>query len=366
MLNYSNRKVVNFYSGPSQLPLEVLEEIQQKLIDYKQTGMSIMEMSHRNKYYMDVHDEAISLLRELLSIPDNYKVILLQGGARLQFGMVPMNFLHKSKAAGYVMTDVWSIEAMNEATVIGETYSIGSKQVPSSSIPHISEQDILKNTAYIHITSNNTVAGTQYHQYPNLGDVPLIADMTSDLLSKSIDVNQFGLIYASGQKNLGIAGVTAIIVNENMLERESENVPNCLRYSKYAESNSMLCTPPTFSIYVMSLVEKWIKKQGGIQVIEKRNLEKASLLYNVIDNSNGFYEGYSHKNCRSIMNIVFKLKNKEMDNKFILEAEKEGFIGINGHHKRGGCRVSLYNSISIDNCLDFKEFMMEFKRKNNQ
>lgn len=358
------KRAYNFNAGPSALPLEVLQEAQGELINFNGTGMSVMELSHRSKEYEEVHNEAIALLKELLNIPEQYDVLLLQGGASLQFAMVPMNFLPEGKTANYILTGSWSEKALKEAKIIGETrIGASTKENNYKSIPSLNELDICENDAYVHITSNNTIFGTQWKEFPVNAKAPLIADMSSDILSRTIDVNQFSLIYAGAQKNLGPSGVTVVILKKDLLEKANKNIPTMLSYETHVKGNSLYNTPPTFAIYMLSKVLKWVKNNGGVSEIEKRNEQKAKLIYDVIDESNGFYIGHAEKDSRSLMNITFNLPSEELNKKFLAEAKEKGFVGLNGHRSVGGCRASTYNSVPYEACEALREFMTEFMKK---
>lgn len=358
------KRAYNFNAGPSALPLEVLQEAQGELINFNGTGMSVMELSHRSKEYEEVHNEAIALLKELLNIPEQYDVLLLQGGASLQFAMVPMNFLPEGKTANYILTGSWSEKALKEAKIIGETrIGASTKENNYKSIPALNELDICENDAYVHITSNNTIFGTQWKEFPVNAKAPLIADMSSDILSRTIDVSQFSLIYAGAQKNLGPSGVTVVILKKDLLEKANKNIPTMLSYETHVKGNSLYNTPPTFAIYMLSKVLKWVKNNGGVSEIEKRNEQKAKLIYDVIDESNGFYIGHAEKDSRSLMNITFNLPSEELNKKFLAEAKEKGFVGLNGHRSVGGCRASTYNSVPYEACEALREFMTEFMKK---
>jgi phosphoserine aminotransferase len=360
------KRTYNFNAGPSALPLSVLEKAQQELIDFRGNGMSVMELSHRSKAFEDVHNQAIDRLKELLSIPDNYEVLFLQGGASLQFSMIPMNFLNSGKKAGYVMTGSWSEKALAEAKLFGNVYQAAStKEEKYGHIPKLEEIKYDPEDSYLHITSNNTIYGTQWKNFPDTGDLPLIADMSSDILSKPIDVSKFGLIYAGAQKNLGPSGVTVVIIRKDLLEQANANVPTMLKYSTHVKNNSLYNTPPTFGIYMLGEVLGWVQQLGGLNEIAKLNEEKAQLIYNAIDQSEGFYRGHAQAESRSLMNITFNLKTVELENKFLTEAKKEGFVGINGHRSIGGCRASTYNAVPYEACKAFREFMSHFQLKNS-
>jgi phosphoserine aminotransferase len=359
------KRAYNFNAGPSALPLSVLEQAQKELVDFQGTGMSVMELSHRSAAYENVHNEAITLIKELLGIPEAYHVMFMQGGASTQFAMVPMNFLPQGKKAGYVMTGSWSEKARKEAKLFGDTYEAAStKETNYNRIPSLEELSIEKDSAYLHITSNNTIFGTQWMEFPDAGDIPLIADMSSDILSHSFDASKFALIYAGAQKNLGPSGVTVAILRPDMLERASDNVPTMLRYDTHGKNNSLYNTPPTFGIYMLGLVMKWAKEQGGLAAIEKMNRDKAGLIYDAIDGSQGFYKGHALPDSRSLMNITFTLQNKEQEQKFLAEAKDAGFVGLNGHRSVGGCRASAYNAVPYDTCKALAEFMHDFQKNN--
>ena len=315
MQQQPTRRAHNFNAGPSAIPLAVLEKAQQELVHFRGTGMSVMELSHRSATFDSVHNQAISLLKELLSIPANYEVLFLQGGASLQFSMIPMNFLQPGKKAAYAVTGVWAEKAFIEAELLGEAYLAASTEEGNHKrVPSFEELQYDASDAYLHITTSNTIYGTQWKAFPQTGNVPLIADMSSDILSQPIDVSQFGLIYAGAQKNLGPSGVTIVIIRKDLIEIANKNIPTMLRYSTFSESNSLYNTPPTFGIYMLGEVLQWAKEQGGVNVLAKRNEEKAALIYQAIDQSEGFYLGHAEPESRSLMNITFRLKNKEIEN----------------------------------------------------
>jgi phosphoserine aminotransferase len=364
-MNSLIQRAFNFNAGPSALPLAVLEKAQKELVDFRGTGMSVMELSHRSVAYEEVHNQAISLLKDMLSIPADYEVLFLQGGASLQFSMIPMNFLKPEEKAGYVMTGVWSEKAFAEAKLFGNPYQvISTKDHQYRHIPQIDELNFSPNDAYLHITSNNTIYGTQWKDFPDTGDVPLIADMSSDIFSKPFDVSRFSLIYAGAQKNLGPSGVTLVIIRKDMIEKANSSIPTMLKYSTYSKNNSLYNTPPTFGIYMIGEVLSWIKDLGGLSEMDKRNEEKAKLIYDAIDQSNGFYVGHADVQSRSLMNITFRVKDEVLEKKFLAEAKKEGFIGVNGHRSVGGCRASTYNAVPYETCKAFSDFMIEFQKHN--
>ncbi|PIC65543.1 3-phosphoserine/phosphohydroxythreonine aminotransferase [Sporosarcina sp. P13] len=362
----SNQKsVYNFNAGPSALPREVLEKAQSELVDFKESGMSIMEMSHRSATYEEVHNQAITRLRSLFSIPENYEVLFLQGGASLQFAMVPMNFLAEGKKASYIMSGAWSDKALKEGKTIGEVYEAAStKETNYNRVPSAEEIQFDEHDAYVHITSNNTIFGTQFQEFPETGNVPLIADMSSDILSRPLDVSKFGMIYAGAQKNLGPSGVTVAIIRKDLLENANSSIPAILKYSTHASNNSLYNTPPSFGIYMLGEVLGWMEQQGGLEKIAKKNEEKANLIYDVIDNSNGFYTGHAEKNSRSRMNITFRVADEQLEKQFLQEAKEAGFVGLNGHRSVGGCRASAYNAVPYAACQALQQFMLDFQEKN--
>lgn len=364
-LTETNERAYNFNAGPSALPLEVLETAQKELVNFQGTGMSVMELSHRSPTYEAVHNDAIKRLKDLYNIPENYEVVFMQGGGSTQFATVPMNFLPSNKRAGYIMSGSWSEKAIKEANLFGEAYELAtSKEDEYRYIPEVSQADMNEDDAYIHITTNNTIYGTQWHQYPDTGNIPLIADMSSDIMSKPIDVKKFDLIYAGTQKNLGPSGVTVVIIKKDLLEKANNDIPTMFRYKTHTEKNSLYNTPPTFGIYMLGEVLKWIEGIGGVEAIAKQNETKANVIYDVIDNSNGFYVGHATKDSRSFMNITFRLKDLELEKQFLEEAKQAGFIGLNGHRSVGGCRASIYNAVPFEACKALSGLMTQFMDKN--
>ncbi|MDT8903222.1 3-phosphoserine/phosphohydroxythreonine transaminase [Anaeroselena agilis] len=358
-------RAYNFNAGPSALPLPVLQKAQAELVDFRGTGMSIMEMSHRGKDYEAVHNEAVSLLRELMAIPADYDILFLQGGASLQFAMVPMNFLPSGRKAGYILTGSWAEKAYAEAKQFGEVFeAAGTKSENYRRVPAAGDLSYAPDSAYIHLTSNNTIFGTEWHAFPDTGAVPLIADMSSDILARPVEVSKFALIYAGAQKNLGPAGVTVAIVRRGLLEQANAGVPTMLRYATHAKDNSLYNTPPTFGIYLVGLVLAWIKEQGGVDAIHKRNKDKAGLIYDAIDKSGGFYRGHAQQDSRSLMNITFRLGSEDLEKKFLDEAKKAGFVGLAGHRSVGGCRASAYNAVPVEACRALAQFMIDFQKSN--
>lgn len=358
-------RLVNFNAGPAALPLSALEEARDQLVDFQGTGMSLLEHSHRGGAYDAVHTEALALVRRLLSVPDDYDVLFLQGGARQQFAMVPMNLLHPGKSADYVVTGTWAKGAYEEASLVGTARVAADveKDEKFERIPTQSELKLDPNASYVHITSNNTLFGTQWASYPDTGAVPLFADMTSDLLSRPIDVSRFGLIYAGAQKNIGPAGVTVVIVKKSLVESGRKDIPKIFRYSSFAKSNSLFNTPPTFSIYIMRNTLRALEEWGGAEALAKENGEKAALLYAAIDGRPDFYRGPVEKASRSIMNAVWTLPSEELDKAFIDEAKKAGMVGLKGHRSVGGIRASIYNAVRKPDVEKLVQFMDDFAKK---
>lgn len=362
------RQVINFYAGPAALPKQPLERARDEMLDFAGTGMSVMEISHRSKDYEAVHNEAIALTKELLSIPDNYKVLLLQGGGNLQFCMVPMNFLWGGRKAEYIDTGTWAKRAAKEAT----TWAKDQVKVIASTaaekyrrLPEPGEYKVSPDAAYLHFTSNNTVEGTQFHTFPDAGSVPLVCDMSSDIMWRPFDVRPFGLIYAGAQKNLGPSGLVVVIIRDDMLAQVNPALPAMLKYSTHADANSLYNTPPTWSVYILRNVLAYNKSLGGLAAIEKANREKGALLYGCIDRHAGFYRPYVTEPAhRSLMNVDFHLPSEELDAKFVAEAKKAGMVGLKGYRDLGGIRVSMYNAITPDQVRVLVDFMEEFVRVN--
>lgn len=351
-------RAFNFNAGPSAMPLEVLEAAQKEFLNYAGTGMSIIEMSHRSKEYEALHQETKNLLRELMHIPDDYEILFIQGGGSTQFLMTAANFAN-GKPVAYVNTGVWSKKAFNEATRYGEAYEAASSVDQNHNyIPD--KLNIKPNTAYLHITANNTIYGTEYQEFPQV-DLPIICDMSSDILSRPVDVKNFALIYAGAQKNLGPAGVVIVIVKKDFLQTANKDLPTMLKYSTFAENDSLYNTPPVFCIYMVNKTLHWIKKQGGTEVLAKRNLEKAKIIYDTIDNSQGFYIGHAQKPFRSLMNITFNLADKNLEKEFLATGKEKGFVGIAGHRLVGGCRASTYNAVTLEACKELAKYMQEFQ-----
>ncbi len=351
----------NFYAGPAILPQEVLIKAKEELLDLNGIGLSVMEISHRSKDFDAIITGAENNFKKLLNIPDNYHVLFLQGGASQQFGMIPMNLL-KGGTADYVNTGAWAKKAIKEAKLFGTVNIAASSE--DKDFSYIPETFNFSNSSkYVHITSNETIGGIQFKEFPDTGDTPLIADMSSDIMSRPLDISKFGLIYAGAQKNIGPSGVTLVIIRDDLVNDSADGLTTMLSYKTHAEKKSMYNTPPAFGIYIIKLVTDWLEDRGGIQAVEKVNTQKADLIYNKLD-SGEFYRGTANKNDRSKMNITFRLQNEELEKKFIEEATSEGFIGLKGHRSVGGCRASIYNALPLESVEELVKFMDEFERKN--
>lgn len=357
-------RVFNFGAGPAVLPEEALLEAQRDLFDYKGSGMSIMEMSHRGKEYAAVHDEAIANLRRLLSLPDEYDVLFLQGGASAQFAMAPMNLMAPGGVADYINSGAWATKALKEAKLRGTVHVVAdtSKDLPTR-LPDLADLRFTPGAAYVHITSNETIAGTQWRAFPST-EAPLVADMSSDFLSRPIDVRQFGLIYAGAQKNLGPSGCAVVIIRKDLLDRCGPDVPIFFRYKTHAEQKSLYNTPPTFTIYMIMLTTRWLLAQGGVDGIAARNRAKAARLYAAIDESGGYYRGTAAPEFRSDMNVTWRLPSETLEEKFIAQAAARGLKGLKGHRSVGGLRASIYNAFPPAGVDALVEFMEEFRRAN--
>lgn len=357
-------KVYNFCAGPAVLPAEVLREAQADLVDFKGSGMSIMEMSHRGKEYDAVHNEAINNVRQLLALPEDYAVLLLQGGASGQFAMVPLNLLGPGKTADYINTGAWGSKAIKEGKIVGQVNVAAdtSKDIPTR-LPDPVSWKLTPGAAYIHLTSNETIAGAQYKDFPKT-DAPLVADMSSDILSRPFDITKFGLVYAGAQKNLGPAGLALVIIRKDLAEQCPPTVPVFFRYKTHLEENSLYNTPPCFAIYMLALTTRWLVQMGGLPVIERRNREKAAKLYAAIDNSGGFYRGTALPEYRSDMNVTFRLPSEALEEKFCKDASAAGMKQLKGHRSVGGVRASIYNAFPPEGVDALIAFMKEFQAKN--
>jgi phosphoserine aminotransferase len=359
-------RVFNFSAGPATLPVSVLEQAQSEMLNYQGAGMSVMEMSHRSKAFESIIQHAEADLRSLLSVPENYKVLFLQGGASLQFAMVPMNLLPKGKSADYILTGSWGQGAFKEAKKFGAIREAATTANTNfNRLPGAEEIKLDAGAAYVHFTSNETIFGVEFDEEPAAGDVPLVCDMSSDFISRPIDVSKYGLIYAGAQKNAGPAGVTIVIVRDDLLERVPEGLSAMLDYRNLAKNGSMYNTPPCYAVYICGLVFKWaLNDVGGLEKMYALNKEKAKTLYDGIDSSDGYYRGHAEKDCRSLMNVTFRLPSEELENKFIKEATAAGLDGLKGHRSVGGLRASIYNAFPKAGVEKLVEFMGEFQRKN--
>lgn len=356
-------RVHNFSPGPSTLPLSVLEKVRGELLDYSGAGMSITEMSHRSPEYEAVNDEARALVRKILSLDDSFHVIFLGGGASTQFAMIPLNFLPQGGTAAYADTGTWSTKAIKEARRFGDVHiAASSKEDDYTKIPDVSSFDVPSDAAYLHITSNNTIFGTQYHRLPDT-NVPLVCDMSSDICSRRMDFRKLSLFYAGAQKNLGPAGVTLVVIRDDFLKKAMADRPTMWSYSTHVEKDSLFNTPPVFCIYVMKLVLEWIDEQGGLAAIEKVNAEKKDRLYAFMDSHADFYRGTVERDSRSWMNIPMRLPNEELEKRFVAESKAEGLSGLKGHRSVGGIRASIYNAMTIEGVNALIEFMTAFESR---
>ena len=363
MSTTTTQRIYNFSAGPAVLPLEVLEEAREHLLSLPGVGMSILEISHRSKPFEDVLAGAEADLRTLGKVPDNYKVLFLQGGASLQFSMVPMNLLPQGGSADYIVTGSWSQKAVKEAKrVAGVKVAATTEGENFKRIPTQGELTLDPNAAYVHYTTNNTIFGTEFHYVPSVGNVPLVADASSDIFSGPIDVSKYGLIYAGAQKNLAPAGVTLVIIREDLLKRTPASLPTMLQYTIHAENGSMYNTPPVFTIYVMRLVLAWLLKNGGLTAVDKTNQRKAEKLYAEIDRT-GFYRAHAEQGSRSRMNITFRLPSEDLEKAFAKAATAAGLDGLKGHRSVGGMRASIYNAFPEAGVDALVQFMQEFERK---
>ena len=357
------KRIHNFNAGPAALPLGVLKQVQEEMLDFQGSGMSILEISHRSRWFDDVINQAIERTKRLFQLSDDFHVLFIQGGASHQFCMIPMNLSLKNSPADYIDTGTWSTKAIKEARIQGKDVRViaSSEDKNYSYIPKDFKVD--GSAAYLHITSNNTIKGTQWDQFPESGDVPIVCDMSSDIMSRPLDTRPFGLIYAGTQKNMGPAGTAMVIIREDMLERVPDDIPTMLKYSTFSEKNSMFNTPACFVIYVINLVLGWIEETiGGLQKMEQINRQKAALIYDLIDGSD-FYQGTVVKDSRSLMNVTFRLPTEDLEKEFVAEALKEDLGGLKGHRSVGGCRASIYNATGLEGVKALVAFMAEFERK---
>ena len=361
----SLERVYNFNPGPATLPEEVLREVQAEFLNFDSTGMSIVEISHRSKSYEKVHNAAKATILELMGLGDDYDVLFIQGGASLQFAMIPLNFATKDKPGAYVLSGTFSSNAYKEAQTLGVgEVAASTKDENFCRVPRQDELKINPNAAYLHVCYNNTIYGTEFHYVPETGNVPLFADMSSDMLSRPVDFKRFALIYAGVQKNLGPAGVVIVVVRKSFVEKSLDTLPTMLRYDTFYKKNSLYNTPPAFSIYVVGKVAEWIKACGGLDEMARRNAVKAKLLYEAIDSSDGFYRGHADKDSRSFMNVTFRLPTAELEQKFVAEALQKNLSGVKGHRSVGGMRASIYNAMPLAGVEALADFMDTFRKAN--
>ena len=362
----SSRTVLNFNAGPAPLPPSVLREAQSELLDYRGQGMSILEMSHRVPEYEAINARAEANFKRLIGVGDDYRVVFMQGGASGQFATVPMNFLTPDSTAEYLVTGTWGEKAVEEAQLLGQAHVAAStKEGGYRRVPRAAEINRASGpSAYLHLTSNETIQGVQFRDFPDVGATPLVGDMSSDILSRPIDASKFALIYAGAQKNLGPAGVTVVLIRASWLDQANQKIPTMLRYGTHVKHDSLYNTPPTFSIYLLDLFLTWIDTEGGLDAIAARNDQKAAIVYDAIDRSGGFYQGHAEVDSRSKMNATFNLPTPDLAKRFIAAAKDEGMVGLAGHRSVGGARASLYNAIGLDACQTLASFMDQFASRN--
>jgi len=357
-------RIFNFGAGPATLPLVVLEQARDQFVDYQGKGMSLLEMSHRGKEYEEIHRQAMSLIAEFLGLPETYKVLFLGGGATLQFGMVPLNFLGRGKTADYTLTGSWAKKASADARKVGQVHIVYDGT--AENFVNLPDPQTVKPTpgaAYLHLTSNETIGGLQWPSFPDCGEVPLIADMSSDFLSRRIPLERFALIYAGAQKNLGPAGATVVVIRQDLLDRCNPNLPAYLNYRNHGDNDSLYNTPPAFAVWLIALSLRWLKDLGGIAVAEKLARERADIVYSAIDASGGFYRCPVNPGCRSQMNIVFRLPREDLEKEFLQEALQNGLSGLKGHRSVGGCRASVYNAMPVAGARALASLMTAFARR---
>jgi phosphoserine aminotransferase len=359
-------RVYNFAAGPAVLPVPALQEAQRDLLALPGVGASVLEISHRSSTFKAIIEAAEQNLRDLLAIPRDYHVLFLQGGAQMQFAMVPFNYLLKSgKAADFILTGSWGKKAMKEAATLGKVrVAWDGNAVELRRLPTQEELDLDADAVYVHITSNETIQGVQFPAEPDVGDVPLVCDASSDFLCRPVPVRRYGILYACAQKNAGPAGVTIVIIRNDLVERVPDDLPSMLSYKALAEAKSLLNTPPCFAVYMVKLVTDWLLHQiGGLERMHEINRQKATLLYEAVDQSEGFYRGHAEPASRSIMNVTFRLPNETLESRFLAEAESRGLTALKGHRSVGGCRASIYNAMPVDGLQALRDFMLEFRDK---
>ena len=357
------KRNVNFNPGPAALPLDVLKIVQEELLDYQGSGMSILESSHRAKEFEAINDQTIALVHEILGIGPDYQVLFMGGGASAQFALIPMNFIGDGQTAAYVDTGEFANKALKECQIVAKAHvAFSSKEEKYRRVPKMNELKYPEDVAYLHICSNNTIEGTEFQEFPETGKVPLVADMSSDIASRRLDFKKFSLIYAGAQKNLGPAGVTLVVIRDDFLAKGKKGLPTIFTYKTFADNKSLYNTPPVFGVYIMKLVLEWIKSNGGLAGVEKINAAKKDLLYSAIDAAPDFYKGAAEKASRSWMNVTIRLPTEDLENKFVADAKKEGLIGLKGHRSVGGIRFSIYNAVSLEDIQKTVDFMARFHK----
>lgn len=359
-------RVYNFGAGPAMLPLEVMEKAQKEFLNYQNMGASVIEISHRSKEFDEIINNCDALVTELANVPSNYKILYVHGGAQMQFSAIPLNLINRlpAKKASFVLTGTWAEKASKEAGRYGTAINLASSADQNFNyIPNFDVNSLDSDSSYLHITSNNTLFGTRWHEFPDTGDIPLVADMTSEFMSRKIDISKFGIVFAGLQKNLGPAGLAVVIIREDLLEHALPETPNLLNYQTYAKEHSLANTNNTFAIYMMSLVMQWLKDQGGVTKMEAQNEVKAKILYDAIDGSE-FYLGAANPDHRSIMNITFNLANNDLLPAFLSQAESQGLYALKGHRVVGGARASIYNAMPVAGCQALADFMHSFEKEN--
>ena len=357
------KRNVNFNPGPAALPLEVLKIVQEELLDYQGSGMSILESSHRAKEFEAINDQTIALVHEVFGVSTDYQVLFMGGGASTQFALIPMNFVPAGQTAAYVDTGEFANKALKECQIVAKAHvAFSSKEEKYRRVPKMNEIKYPEDVAYLHICVNNTIEGTEFQELPDTGKVPLVADMSSDIASRRLDYKKFALFYAGAQKNLGPAGVTLVVVRNDFLAKGKQGLPTMFTYKTFADNKSLYNTPPVFGVYIMKLVLEWIKNKGGLAGIEKINVAKKDLLYSAIDAAPDFYKGAAEKASRSWMNVTMRLPTEDLENKFVADAKKEGLIGLKGHRSVGGIRFSIYNAVSLEDIQKTVDFMARFHK----
>lgn len=359
----TQKRVFNFSAGPSMLPVTVLEEIASQMLNYQDSGMSVMEMSHRSSSYLGIFNETKDLLKKVMNIPDNYKILFIQGGATQQFSTIPLNLMKNGKA-DYIVTGAFSKKSAQEAAKFGDVHiAYSGADNKFKHIPNQEELDLREDASYVHLCTNNTIFGTEWKYVPDTKGIPVVADMSSNILSKPVKVEDYGMIYAGAQKNMGIAGLGVVIVREDLIKDHKDNIPVLMEYDTIAENDSMYNTPPTFSIYVLGLMLKWIDGLGGLEAMQKKNIEKANLLYDYLDSSD-FYNTHSDKDNRSLMNVTFTCPSPELDAKFVKASIAAGMTNLKGHRSVGGIRASIYNAMPVEGVQALVDFMKKFEAEN--